>query len=104
MVARTLVATHVTITWREIVYPSGRNYFSRQTLYIKKDFIKMAYIDIEEVIEYLDSDIKKALEQALQNYGIKENIDRNRLFKEFVKSVRRKCSSREYVPDNLVDK
>tara|TARA_R110002050_G_scaffold4019_9_gene20502 strand:- start:590 stop:784 length:195 start_codon:yes stop_codon:yes gene_type:complete len=64
----------------------------------------MAYIDIEEVIEYLDSDIKKALEQALQNYGIKENIDRNRLFKEFVKSVRRKCSSREYVPDNLVDK
>lgn len=64
----------------------------------------MAYVDIEEVIEYLDRDIKMALEQALQNYGIEETIDRNRLFKEFVKSVRRKCSSREYVPDNLVDK
>ena len=47
---------------------------------------------------------KKALEQALQNYGIKENIDKNRLFKEFVKSIRRKCSSREYIPDNLVEK
>lgn len=34
----------------------------------------------------------------------KKNIDGNRLFKEFVKSVRRKCSSREYVPDNLIDK
>ena len=64
----------------------------------------MAYIDIEEVIEYLDSDMKRALENALENYGIKEPIDRNRLFKEFVKSVRRKCSNREYIPDNLVDK
>ena len=64
----------------------------------------MAYIDIEEIIDYLDRDMKRVLEDTLIRYGIEESIDRNRLFKEFRKAVRRKCSSREYVPDNLVNK
>jgi len=64
----------------------------------------MAYVDIEGIIDHLDSDIKRVLEDALKNYGIKEPIDRNQLFREFKRSVGRKCSNQEHVPDHLVNK
>jgi hypothetical protein len=62
----------------------------------------MAQVKIESIIEHLDYEMKRALEDAVKRAGVEEHVNRNRLFKEFVKAVGRKCSSWENVPDNYV--
>jgi hypothetical protein len=64
----------------------------------------MAQIKIEEVIDYLDSDIRRALQEAVLRVIPNAEFDRNQLFREFVRAVGRKCRTWESVPDHYVEK
>lgn len=62
----------------------------------------MARVKIVEVLEHLDHDLKRAMEDAVRAALPEAEIDRNVLFREFLKSVRRKCSDWETVPNHAV--
>ena len=64
----------------------------------------MARIRIEEVIDELSSDMKKALEAAVLEVIPEADFDRNRLFHAFRRAVGRKCSTWETVKDQYVEK
>lgn len=64
----------------------------------------MARIKIEDIVEHLDYELKRALEAAARDAIPDAEIDRQRLFKAFVKQVRKKCSTWETVPDHTVDR
>ena len=63
----------------------------------------MARVKIGEIIDYLEDDMNRALEDAHKRCFPGVPVDRNRLFREFVKEVGRKCSTWEQVPDRCVD-
>ena len=63
----------------------------------------MARVKIEDVIDHLDHDMKRALEDAVRGIMPDADIDRNRLFREFRKAVGRKCSTWESVPDRYIE-
>ncbi|MGE0278501.1 MAG: hypothetical protein AB7M05_19550 [Alphaproteobacteria bacterium] len=64
----------------------------------------MAYVNIEEIIDHLSTDIRRALEDTIQRTAPNTQIDRYQLFREFKRAVRRKCGQWEQVPDSLVRK
>ncbi|MCE7517178.1 MULTISPECIES: hypothetical protein [Halomonadaceae] len=64
----------------------------------------MAEVEIEEIIDHLSSEMKRALEAAVQDVKPDANIDRNDLFRAFRRAVRRKCNTWETVPDQYVRK
>lgn len=64
----------------------------------------MARVKIEEIIEQLDSDLRKALRDAVRQVIPNVDFDDRRLFREFVRAVRRKCSTWETVNDGFVEK
>lgn len=64
----------------------------------------MARVKIEEVIDRLDSEIKRALEAAVNEVIPDANFERNALFRAFKRAVRKKCRTWETVPDQYVDK
>lgn len=64
----------------------------------------MARVKIEEIIDYLDTDIKNALSEAVSQVIPEAEYDRDELFREFKRSVDRKCNTWEDVPDDCVEK
>ena len=64
----------------------------------------MARIKIEEIVDHLSSDMRKALESAVENVIPGAQFDRNELFRAFRRAVGHKCSQWENVPDHLVEK
>lgn len=64
----------------------------------------MAYIQIEEVVDYLNSEMRKALEQAVQCTLPNAQFYSDRLFREFRRAVGRNCSTWVEVPDQFVEK
>lgn len=59
----------------------------------------MARIRIEAIIEKLEDEMKRALEDAV-NHTIEDAVfDRNQLFREFKRAVGRKCNDWEIVND-----
>ena len=63
----------------------------------------MARIRIEAIIEKLEDQLKRALEDAV-NHTIENAVfDRNRLFREFKRAVGQKCSDWEIVNDADVE-
>jgi hypothetical protein len=62
----------------------------------------MARVKIEDVIEYLDYDMKRVLEDAVHRVMPNATVDRNQLFREFRRAVGRKCSTWESVPDHFI--
>ena len=65
----------------------------------------MARVKIEEVIDHLDSEMRSALEAAV-NEALRADgtFDRYDLFRAFKRAVGRKCNTWERVPDHYVDK
>jgi len=64
----------------------------------------MARVKMEDIVEHLDSDMRKALKQAVEN-TIPDAIFNDRtLLRNFIRAVGRKCSVWEHVPDQYVDK
>ena len=64
----------------------------------------MAKIKIEEVIDHLDTDIRKALKNTVDECCPGNTADAYDLFRQFKREVSRKCSTWENVPDNYVEK
>jgi uncharacterized protein (DUF433 family) len=64
----------------------------------------MARIKVEDVLYHLDYDLKRALEATIKKHYPDVTVDRNRLYKTFLKEAYRKCSVWENVPDQLVEK
>lgn len=63
----------------------------------------MARVKIEEIIDHLGTDIRKALGDAIQRTAPDAAVDRDQLFREFKRAVGRKCSAWEQVPDHCVE-
>lgn len=64
----------------------------------------MAKVKIEDIVDHLDHEFRRALEATLKEHFPKENFDTRAIFRTFKKQVYRKCSVWESVPDNLVEK
>ena len=64
----------------------------------------MARVKIEEIIDHLSSEFRKALEDTVNQVAPNVQVDRYELFREFKRAVRRKCSTWERVPDRFVEK
>ena len=63
----------------------------------------MAQVKIEEVIDYLDTYMKSALEDAVKRVLPNAQFDRDQLFRAFTNAVDRHCSTWEEVPDDYVE-
>ena len=63
----------------------------------------MARIKIEAIINHLDYDIRHALRDTVRNILPDAEFDEYELFREFKRSVYRKCNTWERVPDTCVE-
>lgn len=64
----------------------------------------MASVKIEEIIDSLSFEMKKALKESVDKVLPGSSFDSSALFREFKRSVGRKCNTWERVPDNYVEK
>jgi hypothetical protein len=64
----------------------------------------MAKVRIEAVLENLDSDMKKALDDTMREYAPNVRYNSGDLFRFFLKRVYQPCSTWESVPDSCVEK
>ena len=64
----------------------------------------MARVKIESIIEHLDNDMKRALEDAVGSVLPDADLDRSELFRAFRRAISRKCSTWVSVPDQHVEK
>lgn len=64
----------------------------------------MARVKIENIIEHLDHDLRRALENTVRSQLRDAHFDPHSLFREFVREVGRRCSTWERVPDSCVEK
>jgi hypothetical protein len=62
----------------------------------------MARVQIEEVVDHLSSEMRRALEDAVRECAPNASFDPHELFRAFRRAVRRKCSTWERVPDQYV--
>ena len=63
----------------------------------------MAKVKIQSIVEKLDYDMKRALEDALSRVAPDLNIDRNEVYREFRRAVGRKFSTWVSVSDSDVE-
>lgn len=63
----------------------------------------MARVHIENIVDHLSSEMRRALEAAVQEVLPNADVDTHQLFRAFRRAVGRKCSTWESVPDNFVD-
>lgn len=64
----------------------------------------MAKVKIEEIIDHIDSDIRKALSETLKQHFPEESFNDREVFRTFKRMISRKCSTWENVPDRFVEK
>ena len=64
----------------------------------------MARIKVEEVLESLDHELRRALGDAVRQSIPNANFDERTLYKAFCKAAYRRCSIWETVPDMYVEK
>lgn len=62
----------------------------------------MARVKVQSVVEHLDSDLRRALADAVTDVLPDAQFDEYDLFRAFSRAVGRKCSTWERVPDHLV--
>jgi hypothetical protein len=62
----------------------------------------MAQIKAEGVVDHLDTEFKKALEDTFSEFAPNVSIDRSQVFRFFLKRVYHHCSVWETVPDAIV--
>jgi hypothetical protein len=63
----------------------------------------MARVQIEQIVDHLSGDIRRALGAAVDEVVPGNECDPNALFRAFKRAVGRKCNRWEQVPDRLVD-
>ena len=64
----------------------------------------MARVKIEGIIDHLDTEIQRALEETVRAVVHPADFDAHELFREFKRNVGRRCSTWERVPDKYVEK
>jgi hypothetical protein len=64
----------------------------------------MAKVKIEDIVDHLDSEFMRALEETIKMYFPDKSFDRRELFRTFKRNIYRKCNTWEDVPDNFVEK
>lgn len=62
----------------------------------------MAYVNVEEILEHLESDLQRALSDAVTETLPECGVDDGELFRAFKRAVGRRCSTWEPVPDRYV--
>jgi hypothetical protein len=62
----------------------------------------MAQVKLDELIDHLSTEVKKALDDALTAEVPNANVNMDRFFQVFKQSVYRHCSIWERVPDRYV--
>jgi hypothetical protein len=62
----------------------------------------MARVQIEEIVDHLCGDVRRALGAAMEEILPDTNCDQYALFRAFKRAVGRKCNQWEQVPDRLV--
>ena len=62
----------------------------------------MAHIKIEDIVDHLDLELKRALESAVEDVLPDVTVDRSELFRSFRRAVGRKCKEWIEVPDEFV--
>jgi len=63
----------------------------------------MARVRIEEIVDHLSSEMRKALEDAVREVLSDDEFDSYELFRAFRRAVGRKCNTWEQVPDHYVE-
>lgn len=63
----------------------------------------MAKVQIEEIINHLDKDMRKALATAVRRLHPSVEVNERALFREFHGAVARRCDTWERVPQRFVD-
>ena len=63
----------------------------------------MAQVMPEEIVDHLSSEIRRALEDAVNEAVQHTGFDAYELFQAFRRAVGRKCNTWENVPDSYVD-
>ncbi|BBQ13553.1 hypothetical protein WP1W18C01_39130 [Stenotrophomonas maltophilia] len=62
----------------------------------------MAQVQMDEIVDHLSSEMRKALADAVREVAPEAKIDSYQLFRAFKRAVRRKCGTWETVPDGAV--
>lgn len=62
----------------------------------------MAQVEIEEVVDHLSTEFRKALEDICREHFPSSDFDSQELFRDFLRAVRRRCSTWEEVPNEHV--
>jgi hypothetical protein len=63
----------------------------------------MARVKIEDIVDHLSSEMRRALEDAIREVGGGAKIDSYELYRAFKRAVYRKCNTWENVPDRFVE-
>jgi len=63
----------------------------------------MARVKMEEIVDHLSAEMKRALERAVSRTLPDVEFDRNKLYREFKRAVGAKCDTWERIPDHCVD-
>ena len=64
----------------------------------------MAKVKIEDVVDHLSSEFRRALEETIEEHFPNQNFDSRDVFRTFKRQVYRKCNVWENVPDQYVEK
>ena len=64
----------------------------------------MAKIKVEEVLDHLEHDLRRALEATLEEHFQNQSFDARAVFRTFKRQAYRKCNNSENVPDRYVEK
>ncbi len=62
----------------------------------------MARVKIEEIVDHLSSEFRRALADAVSEVVPHAKVDEYDLFRAFKRAVGRKCSAWETVPDHYI--
>jgi hypothetical protein len=62
----------------------------------------MAYVNVEEIVDGLRSDFRRALTDTIAEVAPDAGIDGDEMFRAFLRGVRRRFGTWEQVPDRCV--
>ncbi|MBC5994023.1 hypothetical protein [Pontibacter cellulosilyticus] len=63
----------------------------------------MARIKVEDVVDHLDTEFRRALEETIKEHFPRQDFDAWAIFRTFKRQVYRKCSTWEEVPDDYIE-
>ncbi|MXN31339.1 hypothetical protein [Delftia sp. CH05] len=64
----------------------------------------MASVKMEEIVDHLSTEVRRALENSVRQVAPDARIDSYELFQAFRREIGRRCSTWEKVPDHYVEK